>query len=403
MSDSHATARRPLRFVIVGAGMAGILAAIKLRAAGFDDFTIYEKAERARRHLAREHLPGHRLRRAFAPLQLFVRAERRVEPPLRAGRGDPGATSSRWRASTACTSASASVEEIVRCERADGRWQLETARGDARQRRLRARSRPACCTTRSCRDIEGLDRFEGARSTAPSGTTRAAVDGSRVGVVGTGSSAVQIVSALAARVGEALAVPAHGAVDHAAGEPGVHRRRSARATATPGVVAELRADLSRRFAEGFSNAVVDPDSPQMQLIEAICQEHLEQSVKDPVLREKLRPSYRAACKRLVISPDFYQRDPAPERRARDRRHRRASSRAACARATGGCTSSTRWCSRPGFRAIASCGRWRSSGAAGSGFGAAGRSGRSRTCRSRCRASRTCSCSTARTARSATSR
>jgi cation diffusion facilitator CzcD-associated flavoprotein CzcO len=25
-----------------------------------------------------------------------------------------------------------------------------------------------------------------------------------------------------------------------------------------------------------------------------------------VLREKLRPSYRAACKRLVISPDFYQ-------------------------------------------------------------------------------------------------
>ena len=26
---------------------------------------------------------------------------------------------------------------------------------------------------------------------------------------------------------------------------------------------------------------------------------------DPVLRERLRPDYRAACKRLIISPDFY--------------------------------------------------------------------------------------------------
>jgi cation diffusion facilitator CzcD-associated flavoprotein CzcO len=29
-------------------------------------------------------------------------------------------------------------------------------------------------------------------------------------------------------------------------------------------------------------------------------------VRDPVLREKLRPSYRAACKRLVMSDDFYE-------------------------------------------------------------------------------------------------
>jgi len=29
-------------------------------------------------------------------------------------------------------------------------------------------------------------------------------------------------------------------------------------------------------------------------------------VGDPALRERLRPNYRAACKRLVVSPDFYQ-------------------------------------------------------------------------------------------------
>src|SRR5919109_4733968 len=37
---------RHLRFAVVGAGMAGILSAIKLTEAGYDDFTVYEKADR---------------------------------------------------------------------------------------------------------------------------------------------------------------------------------------------------------------------------------------------------------------------------------------------------------------------------------------------------------------------
>ena len=38
--------RRELRFAIIGAGMSGILSAIKLSEAGLDDFTGYEKAKR---------------------------------------------------------------------------------------------------------------------------------------------------------------------------------------------------------------------------------------------------------------------------------------------------------------------------------------------------------------------
>ena len=44
----------------------------------------------------------------------------------------------------------------------------------------------------------------------------------------------------------------------------------------------------------------------MKVIEQMCRDNLENSVTDSELREKLRPDYRAACKRLVISPDFYQ-------------------------------------------------------------------------------------------------
>ena len=35
-----------MRFAIIGAGMSGILSAVKLREAGLHDFTIYEKADR---------------------------------------------------------------------------------------------------------------------------------------------------------------------------------------------------------------------------------------------------------------------------------------------------------------------------------------------------------------------
>ena len=37
---------RALRFAIIGAGMAGVLSAIKLKGAGLTDFTVYEKADR---------------------------------------------------------------------------------------------------------------------------------------------------------------------------------------------------------------------------------------------------------------------------------------------------------------------------------------------------------------------
>jgi cation diffusion facilitator CzcD-associated flavoprotein CzcO len=55
----------------------------------------------------------------------------------------------------------------------------------------------------------------------------------------------------------------------------------------------------------FANAVVDAHSPEVKMIEQACLANLEDNVRDPELRERLRPTYRAACKRLILSPDFY--------------------------------------------------------------------------------------------------
>jgi cation diffusion facilitator CzcD-associated flavoprotein CzcO len=67
----------------------------------------------------------------------------------------------------------------------------------------------------------------------------------------------------------------------------------------------VRAAVERAFTEGFANVLVDAESPALLAIHAACVANLENNVKDPALREKLRPTYRATCKRLILSPDFY--------------------------------------------------------------------------------------------------
>jgi cation diffusion facilitator CzcD-associated flavoprotein CzcO len=75
--------------------------------------------------------------------------------------------------------------------------------------------------------------------------------------------------------------------------------------AEPEAMVETRIELGKMFDEGFANAVIDAESPAAAQLEELCRANLEQNVRDPDLRERLRPTYRAACKRLVLSPDFY--------------------------------------------------------------------------------------------------
>lgn len=62
----------------------------------------------------------------------------------------------------------------------------------------------------------------------------------------------------------------------------------------------------------FTEAITDQNSPEIHEIEALVRNNLEQSVKDPVLREKLRPNYRAACKRLIYSANYYEKVQRPD-------------------------------------------------------------------------------------------
>ena len=99
-------------------------------------------------------------------------------------------------------------------------------------------------------------------------------------------------------------------MDHAAGEPAYSDEERATLRQDPAVLSQLHTQLGEMF-DLFANAVIDAESPEIKMIEDACLANLENNVRDPDLRERLRPSYRAACKRLIISPDFYDAIQAP--------------------------------------------------------------------------------------------
>lgn len=302
--------RRKLRCVVVGAGMAGILAAIRLREAGFDDVTVYEKDARLGGTWRDNTYPGvacdvpsHLYSFSFSP------------NPGWSHDFSPGAEICRYLETVAERyDVARDVRfgtEVTAMAFEGGRWRIETSAGrDVADVVVAA---TGVLHQPSIPDIEGLDTFSGPVFHSARWDHGVRLEGSRLGVVGTGSSAVQITAAVVDQVRElhlfqrtaqwVLTVPNEPIDD-------VERTRLA---ADPAAMLALRADLSTFFEESFANAVVDASSPAMAHLEEACRTSLEEGVRDPVLRERLRPDYRAACKRLVVSPNFYdamQRDNA---------------------------------------------------------------------------------------------
>jgi cation diffusion facilitator CzcD-associated flavoprotein CzcO len=294
---------RPLRFAVIGAGMSGILAAIKLEEAGYRDVAIYEKADRLGGTWRENTYPGiacdvpsHLYSYSFEPNPDFshIYSPGREIQAYFEGVARRHGVEARIRFGT----------EITRCERLDGRWRLVTARGLLDEADVVVAA-TGVLHHPNLPDIPGLGSFGGASFHSARWDHRVSLDGRRVGIVGTGSTAVQMVSALVGRVARLTLFQRTAQWIAPQENPPYDTEQRALFRREPAALRELRDQLSQLFAESFSNAVVDAGSPQMQILADICRENLEANVHDPVLREKLRPSYRAACKRLIISPDFY--------------------------------------------------------------------------------------------------
>jgi cation diffusion facilitator CzcD-associated flavoprotein CzcO len=294
---------RDLRVIVIGAGMAGILSVIRLREIGLPDLTVYEKADRLGGTWRENRYPGvacdvpsHLYSYTFAPnpewthrfspgpeIQEYletVATEYDVERDVRYG------------------------EEVTELSWMEGRWHLRTASGIIDEADV-VIAATGVLHHPSYPVIDGLDDFAGITMHTARWDDGLSLAGRRVGIIGTGSSAIQTLPTIVDEVASVSLFQRTAQWVMPADNPAYTEDEKAAFRDDPGLLHTLHEEISELFSNGFSNAIVDADSEGMRMIEAACLANLEDSVADPELRERLRPDYRAGCKRLVISPTFY--------------------------------------------------------------------------------------------------
>ncbi len=161
-------------------------------------------------------------------------------------------------------------------------------------------------------DIEGLDDFEGQLFHSARWDHDVPLDGRRIGLIGNGSTGVQIVTALASRAAELYQFQRTAQWIMPSENPAYTEEEKADFRENPALMRELKNEFDT--GEGlarFTNAIIDAESPEMKEIEEIVLANLESSVSDSDLRERLHPTYRAACKRMIFSPNYYEAIQSP--------------------------------------------------------------------------------------------
>ena len=295
---------RDVRFAILGAGMAGILSAIKLREAGFTDFTVYEKASRLGGTWRENTYPG---LGCDVPSHLYSYSF--ALNPSWSHRYSPGPEIQAYLEGTAAEHGVLPFcrfgDEVVRMTWERGRWRVETRSGHRDEVDV-VIAATGVLHHPKVPNFPGQEAFAGASFHSARWDHSVPLDGRRVGVIGTGSTAVQITSALTERVAKYCLFQRTAQWVMPQENPPYSEEEQRAYRDDPALLNGFHNDLSKLFAEGFASGLVDADSPAMQAIAAACLKNLEDNVKDPELKERLRPNYRAACKRLVISPNFYE-------------------------------------------------------------------------------------------------
>jgi cation diffusion facilitator CzcD-associated flavoprotein CzcO len=294
----------PLHFAVIGAGMAGILAAIRLREAGYDDVVVYEKADRLGGTWRENTYPGlscdvpsHFYSYSFA---LNPEWSHRFSPGPEI-LAYPEDVARRWQVDALVRYG----REITRCAFERGRWRLVLSDGSTDEADF-VIAATGVLHHPAYPDVPGVADFSGPCFHSARWDHGAAIAEKRVGVVGTGSSAIQIVGAIVDEVAELRLFQRTAQWVAPMENPAYSDDEKAAFRRSQAAMEQIREVYGRALTDGFANVLSDATSPVLQSIHDMCVAHLERGVRDPVLRERLRPSYRAGCKRLIVSDRFYE-------------------------------------------------------------------------------------------------
>ena len=298
----RATGRASPRIVVIGCGMSGILMGHRLKQAGLDSFTILEKAatlggtwrENTYPGIACD-VPSHNYTYTFEPNPGWSMVN------------SGGAEIQRYLERTA--SRRGVLEhvrfntEVVRATWQGDAWRLETTDG----RELVADiliSATGVLHHPAFPDIPGLEDFAGAKFHTARWDHSVELQGKRVGIIGTGSTAAQIIPALMDQVGR-FSIFQRTAQWIFPLQNRPYRETTKRLLQRfPVLTRWLYRWHAFWLEELFSKAVVG-GGWRHRLLSWKCRRNLAQ-VKDPVLRRKLTPDYQPGCKRLIFSGSFYE-------------------------------------------------------------------------------------------------
>lgn len=306
-AQARGSARDP-RVVIIGAGMSGLLMGIRLKQAGIDDFVILEKAadlggtwrENTYPGIACD-IPSHFYSYSFAP------------NPGWSHWFAPGGEIKDYFASVAqAHGLPARIRynsEVAEARRSDGTWRIRCTDGTEMEADMVVAATGVLHHPRMP-DIPGLSDFRGACFHSAQWRHDEPLDGRRIGVIGTGSTATQITAALVPRAGQLSLFQR--TAQWVFPLPNPEHSRFARwcFRRLPGAGRAWYHLTRLLFQWTFSRAVLGHNLAH-RMLAGIARRNLERSVRDPALRERLRPDYEPFCKRLIISPDFYDKIQQP--------------------------------------------------------------------------------------------
>ena len=290
------------RIAVIGAGMSGLLAGIKLHQAGYRDFRIFEKADRVGGTWRDNTYPG---LTCDVPSQHYCYSFELSAEWSRLFSPGPEiqAYFEAVCAKYALTSHIAFGHELCGARWQDGCWQLAFANG----------AEHGCDVVIAATgvlhhpvlpDIAGRERFAGHSFHTARWDHAVSLSGRRVGIIGTGSTAIQIVPAIIDTVAQVTLFQRTAQWILPLPNPPYSEADKAALRADPARLAEAYHAWSERFRLTIARAVVG-DAEQMAKLADACRRNLEENVADPALRARLTPDYAVACKRLVMSDQFY--------------------------------------------------------------------------------------------------
>lgn len=287
--------------LVIGAGMSGILMGIKLREAGITDITIVEKGDGVGGTWRENTYPGVS---CDVPAHMYSYT---FEPYV--GWDDRFAHGAQIRSYFERTADKYGItplvrfnEEVTEAHYREGRWEVTTSKGDqltvdfvvAATGILHHPAYP---------DIPGLADFAGPCFHTARWDHQLDMTGKRVGVIGTGSTAAQVIPALVQKglpVSVFQRTPQWMFPRPDAEYSSLYKKTLARFPILASVIGRLWAWY---YAQMFAKMVIGKPV-QFWITDQIVRRYLKKTVSDPALREKLTPDYRVGCKRLVLASDF---------------------------------------------------------------------------------------------------